>query len=179
VARSLAILSAVLVITVAALIGRCEYSNSRDVPFPADAEIRSSLSRASAWIFAHREQVLSEDNAMLWLFVRDAGRASDDPRLLALAGEYQSRHTGSLWQYIFDSSGAERVAGARLDSLTNLPDYNRLFLYGATCNEFAHWDPEVLSLLSPSACDSHFGWFRSPWCRTHQLMGLRFAEKSL
>jgi hypothetical protein len=176
---SVAVGGALLVLTIAALIGRCEYSNSRKVSFPPDAEIRVSLSRASAWIFGHSAQLLSEDNPMLWLFVRDAGRAADEPRLLALAGEYQSQHIdSSIWRYIFDSTGRGRTAGLHINFPDGTPDYNRLFIYGATCNESAHEDPAVLMLLNPAACDPGLAWLRSPWCRTHQLMGLRFVQKN-
>jgi hypothetical protein len=127
---------------------------------PSEGELRASFSRAAAWTLRNREPLLAEDNPMLWLFVRDAAVLSDQKQLAALAREYQSTHTeGSLWQYIF-------------------PDYNHLFLYGATCNAALHDDPLVRSLLSPAACDPGLLWLRSPWCRTHQLMGLRFVQKN-
>jgi hypothetical protein len=59
-------------------------------------------------------------------------------------------------------------------------DYQRLFVYGATCNLPLRSDPEVAALLSPSGCGTGSGhlWFRYPWCRTHQLMGLRFVQRN-
>jgi len=179
VARFLAICGTLLLLTGATLVCCCEYSNSRSVPLPADADIRSSVSRASAWMLAHREQLLNEDNPMLWLFVRDAARTSDDAGLLALAREYQSRHTdNSIWRYLFDPSGREQIARLAIRFPDDIPDYNRLFIYGATCNESVRWDPVVLALQSPAACDPHLAWLRNPWCRTHQLMGLRLVQKN-
>ena len=130
-------------------------------------------------MLAHREQLLNEDNPMLWLFVRDAARTSDDAGLLALAREYQSRHTdNSIWRYLFDPSGREQIARLAIRFPDDIPDYNRLFIYGATCNESVRWDPVVLALQSPAACDPHLAWLRNPWCRTHQLMGLRLVQKN-
>jgi hypothetical protein len=178
-ARYLAGFGALVVMAVAVFICCCEYKNSRNVSFPADAQLRSGLSRASAWVFANRERILSEDNAMLWLFVREAGRTSGESRWLELAGDYQSKHADSwVWRYLFDSSGRAAVAWVNIHFPDNMPDYNRLFIYGATCNASARVDPAVAALLSPSACDRGLMWLRSPWCRTHQLMGLRFVQKN-
>src|SRR5690348_2071680 len=136
--RYLAIAGAVVVVAVLAWFWRREYDNSRNVAFPTDAELRVSLSRASAWILQHREQVLDEDNAMLWLFIREGAKASGDQRLLGLAQTYQSRHTdNSAWHYIFDSSDRQRVSGHAVAFSSAIPDYNRLFIYGATCNASA------------------------------------------
>jgi len=178
-ARYVAIVCALLAVGVAAFIGYCEYGNSTDAPFPTDAELRSSLSRASGWLFANSARLLDDNNPMLWLFVRETGRLTDDQHLLTLASEYQSKYTaGTLAQFFFDPSGSDRIRDQYLDFPDNLPDYNRLFVYGATCNVSARGDPAVLALLDPSACDRRLAWLRSPWCRTHQLMGLRFAQKN-
>jgi hypothetical protein len=121
---------------------------------------------------------LEEDNPMLWLFVREAGQLSGESQLVALAGIYQAKSTdGTFWRFIFDSSGSERIRERLLD-LDGLPDYNRLFFYGATCNSWAREDPAVLALLRPSACDPRLAWHGNPWCRTHQLMGLRLVQKN-
>src|SRR5262249_22959366 len=155
------------------------YRNSRELPFPSDEELRTSFSRAADWVLKRREQVLNEDNAMLWLFVREAAKASGDPRLSALAEEYQSRHTDPwLWHYVFDSSDRERVARDYILLPGNFPDYNRLFIYGATCNRSVREDGDVLALLEPSACGSILAGLHQPWCRTHQLMGLRLIQRN-
>jgi hypothetical protein len=162
-----------------AWLWRREYDNSRDVPFPSDAELHASLSRASVWVLQHREQALSEDNPMLWLFIREGAKISGNQPLLELAQTYQSRYADdSLWHYIFDSSDLERVAGQYINFSSVIPDYNRLFIYGATCNTSAREDPAVTALLNPSACGSTLAGLKAPWCRTHQLMGLRFVQRN-
>lgn len=177
--RYLAIFVAIVAISAIALIGGCVYDNSRDASFPDDAELRSSFARASAWILNNRAEILSEDNAMLWLFVREAGKVSADARLSELASEYQARMPdGSVWRYIFDASGREVIAGQSLFFPEYFPDYNRLFVYGSTCNATVREDPAVIALLNASACGSVLAGLRTPACRTHQLMGLRFIQNN-
>src|SRR5262249_28334837 len=160
------IAGAVVAVASLAWLWRREYDNSRNTTFPPDTELRASLSRASDWVLQHRDQVLSEDNAMLWLFIREGAKVSGDQRLLDLAQTYQSRHTdGSLWHYIFDSSERQQVAGKYIDFPDGIPDYNRLFIYGATCNASLREDPAVIALLNPAACGSTLAGLRIPWCR--------------
>lgn len=174
-----AAVSVAFAIVTAAFIARSEYANSANVPFPSDTELRSGFARASAWVLGNRQPILNENNAMLWFFTREAGRISGERQLVALAREYQSKNTDhSLWRFIFDSSGNERLAGEYINFPDYIPDYNRLFIYGATCNTSAREDPAVLALLSPSACGSQLAGLLHPWCRTHQLMGLRFVQKN-
>jgi hypothetical protein len=177
--RTLAICIAAPAAMLMAWLSYCEYRSARDVPPPSEAELRDHLKRAVGWIFANRARVSSEDNPMLWVFVREAGRLTDDAELLALANEYQTRYVkGTIAQFFFDPSGSERFAGKMIVFPDNWVDYQRLFAYGATCNNSAREDPGVLTLLSPSGCDAHLMWLRSPWCHTHQLMGLRFVQKN-
>jgi hypothetical protein len=154
-----------------------ERRNSADVPFPSDSEIRTSFSRAAAWAISHRDQILNDDNAMLWFFVREASRVSADPNLSTLAQEYRSQHKDSIWRFVFDPGGSELLQTVHL-SYPTLPDYNRLFIYGATCNNSLREDPDVVALLDRRACHTRLAGLRNAWCRTHQLMGLRFVQSN-
>lgn len=179
VARYVAVLGLLLAIGAVAGILVGLHTNSKDVPMPSDSELRASLERASAWVLSNKEQLQSDNNPMLWLFIRETGRLADDPRLLESARVYQTAYAdGSLWRYLFEPSEDDRVRHAFIVLGDELPDYNHLFLYGATCNVMLRDDPAVRSLLAPSACDSQLLWLRSPWCRTHQLMGLRLAQRN-
>jgi hypothetical protein len=82
-----------------------------------------------------------------------------------------------MWRFIFDPASGQLVLG-RLVDLHTMPDYDRLIFYGTTCNAWAREDEDVRALLSPSACDRRPLWHGNPWCRTHQLVGLRFVEKN-
>lgn len=158
--RWLAVVGLLIFLGIAIPVSYGEYRNRAEVPFPTDAEVRSSLARATAWMLRNRDRNLNEDNPMLWLFVREAGRLSANADLTALAGEYRARHeNGSspcLWQFIFDPSGSELLQGYDL-RLPDLPDYNRLFIYGATCNSSLREDPDVLGLLGPKGIPRHRG----------------------
>lgn len=176
--RGIAALAALVMVVAVSFIGYHEYDNSRDMPMPSDTELRASFSRASAWILGNRERVLEENNPMLWLFVRDAALLQSEQGLVALAREYQSRHTDhTLTHYLFDPTGSDQVRYVNITLADDVSDYNRLFLYGATCNEGLRDDPMVRSLLTPAACGGGLLWLKSPWCRTHQLMGLRFVQR--
>jgi hypothetical protein len=167
-------------LALAGAISYGEYNNAAAVPFPTDSELRGSFSRAAAWIVEHRDSNLDDDSAMLWYFVREAGRLSTEPHLASLAEEYQSRHVNGtlwVWRFIFDPRGSELLQAYDL-RLSDLPDYNRLSIYGATCNQSLREDPGVLALLDPHVCSARFIALRSPWCRTHQLMGLRFVQSN-
>ena len=157
----------------------CEHQNSREVGAPTPAEARASFDRASAWIQRNQETVLRENNPMLWLFVRDAGRLAGDAQLEALANVYQAQSArDNLSRFFFDSSGRDQARSARLD-LSGWPDaYQALFAYGITCNGLLRFDPAVEQMLSPTACEARYAWLRNPWCRTHQLMGLRFVQNN-
>jgi hypothetical protein len=177
--RALALCAAALAMSLLAWLSYCEYRNSRDVPPPTEAELRAHLERATGWIFANSDRVSKDNNPMLWLFLRDAARLSNDARLSAMASEYQTRYVkGTLSQFFFDPGGSEQLAGRRITFPDNWADYQRLFVYGATCNNSVREDPAVLALLSHSGCDPHLMWLRSPWCHTHQLMGLRFVQQN-
>jgi hypothetical protein len=161
----LALCVAVLATGAIGWLSYCEYRNSREVPPPTEVELRQHLGRAVGWIFANISNVSTENNPMLWLFIRDAARLSHDTRLTAAADEYQSHYLkGTLSRFFFDPNGSELLAGQHIEFPAYWADYQRLFIYGATCNT--------------SGCDPQLMWLRSPWCHTHQLMGLRFVQKN-
>ncbi len=164
---------------VLAWLAHCEYANSRDVPPPSEAELRDHLNRASQWMLANAARISSEDNPMLWVFISEAGRLTGNAGMTAMAADYRERFTrGTISQYFFDSSGSEQLIGKAIVFPANWADYQRLFVYGATCNGSVREDPQVVALLSPAGCNPGLTWLRSPWCHTHQLMGLRFAQKN-
>jgi hypothetical protein len=146
---------------------------------PSQAELRQHFERAAGWMFANESRISTENNPMLWVFITEAGKLTRNARILAMAGAYREHYVkGTINQFFFDPSGSEKIAGQRLTFLDSWADYQRLFVYGSTCNSSVREDPAVLALLSPSGCDPDLMWLRSPWCRTHQLMGLRFVQRN-
>jgi hypothetical protein len=168
-----------IAVSVSAWLGYCEYKNSADVPPPSQTELREHFERAAGWMFANAPRISTENNPMLWVFIDRAGKLTDNARILAMASAYQQRYTnGTLSQFFFDPNGSENVAGRRLTFPAYWADYQRLFVYGTTCNNSAREDPQVMALLDASGCNPHMTWLRSPWCHTHQLMGLRFVQQN-
>jgi hypothetical protein len=164
---------------VIAWLSYCEYRSARDVPLPSEAELRDHFKQAAGWLFANSARVSTEDNPMLWVFVWQAARLTGDTHLLAMANDYRERYVkGTISQFFFDSSGSEQFADRSIVFHDNWVDYQRLFAYGATCNNSAREDPGVRALLTPSGCDPQLAWLRSPWCHTHQLMGLRYVQRN-
>lgn len=162
-----------------ACLGYSEHENSTEVAAPTRAQLRASLEQASTWIDHNRSALLHENNFMLWLFVRDAARLADDAQLGSLTDEYRAASiNGTIAQFAFDSTGVEAVRGANLALSDDWQAYQRLFVYGATCNIPLRFDPQVIEMMSLSACEAGHAWLRDPWCRTHQLMGLRFVQKN-
>lgn len=174
-----AICAAVLGGIVLAWLAYCEYLNSRDVLPPSATTLRTHFKRATEWMIANREHISTENNPMLWVFISEAGRLTGNAPILAMAAEFRDRYIkGTVSQYFFDSSGSAQMAGQLVILPSDWEDYQRLFVYGATCNSSVREDPQVLALLSPEGCSRELMWLRSPWCHTHQLMGLRFAQKN-
>lgn len=128
---------------------------------------------------ANAARISTENNPMLWVFISEAGRLTGEARMLAMAADYRERYIkGTVSRYFFDSTGSEQLLGKVLVFPASWADYQRLFVYGATCNDSVREDPQVLRLLSPAGCNPDLMWLRSPWCHTHQLMGLRFVQKN-
>ena len=168
-----------LLIIAVTWLSYCGYTNTREVPRPTALEFREHFERATGWVFAHSIQVSKENNAMLWLFLWKAARLTHDQRLLDMASEYQAHYThGTVSQFLFDPTGSGSLAHQRIALGPDWDDYQRLFVYGSTCNESVRADPGVQALLSPSGCDPNLMWLRSPWCHTHQLMGLLIVQKN-
>jgi hypothetical protein len=177
--RRLALGLAVVALAGALAILYCEHRNFAPAAALTPAEARASFNRASAWIQRNREAVLRENNPMLWLFVREASRLAGDQQLEALASVYQEQSTrDNLSRYFFDSTDLDRARTQLLDVSGWGDPYQVLFAYGITCNAPLRFDPRVEMMLSPAACEARHAWLRNPWCRTHQLMGLRFVQKN-
>jgi hypothetical protein len=171
--------SLVVIVGACAAFGWCEYRNNTEAVPPTAAEVHASFDAATAWIMQRRSQVLSENNAMLWLFVRQASRLAANEPLAALATRFENESArGTVNQFLFEPAIDARTRDLPIQLDDSWAAYQRLFIYGSTCNTGLSFDPQVQSELSPEACASRRGWLHDPWCRTHQLMGLRFVQRN-
>lgn len=67
-----------------------------------------------------------------------------------------------------------------LSRLEGLPDYNKLYLYGTSCEKSVAALPDVSRLLRLDACGSvgTLAYWRDPACLTHQLLGVHLAMRN-
>ncbi len=147
--------------------------NNKEVQNPDKKEYQLALARATNWMVANKETLLQDNNAILWWFISEAAKASNNTQLQNLTNEYVNRSLPptSCWRYYFSP-----YAGVPIDPTTlfHLPPYNIFFVYGLSCNQELGQLDVIKRQLEPNFCR----WSRplvSP-CTTHQLMGLNFMQ---
>ncbi len=145
--------------------------------YPISAsEIEKSADLGIAWLLANREKILQDDNAVLWWMVGESAAFLNDGRLRELFYAYQARldrkYPLSVWHHLFDPESRVPVDGSLL---ATLPDYNRHFIYGLTCDtELAKL--QVIKDQNKTDFCSHTHPL-SPACLTHQMMSFRFMQR--
>jgi hypothetical protein len=153
------------------------WQNNKSAEPPNRSVVESSLNNGISWLDSHRSEILSDENPMLWWMLKESSILTGNPILLGLYDEYKVRYLDSspnnVWSHIFYK---DSIAPLNPSLLNNLPSYNLLFLYGASCSSRLGRDTAVTEQLSPRFCDNHQF---SPACVTHQLMGFRFLQRRL
>jgi len=152
------------------------WQNNRPVQNIPQNEIKSSLHKSIEWLVKNKTNILQSTNSILWWMINESALLTKDERLLDLSDEYQlimkTQYVNSVWNHLFDNNCNVSVDPLRIAAL---PDYNKLFLFGLTCDE-------ELSNLETIETQKHpnFCWKShpiSPACVTHQLMGFRFMQR--
>lgn len=160
----------------AALYGAMLWENNRDLPPPPPEEMVSALERGIQWLDGHQEQLLSQDNPMLWWMVQQSAAHTQDRRLQDLFSRYRQEVLGrapsSPWQYLFSAN-----VWLPIDKnvLRRLPDYNQHILYALSCDPELGSQPWIQQQLRADFCPEHHP--VSPACTTHQLMGMYFMQQ--
>ena len=156
-------------------IGWKLWENNCAVQYPAQANIEQSLNRGIVWLGTNRANILTEENPMLWWMIKQSAELTQNATLLSLYGDYKQRYLDSnprnVWVYLFDANARVLIDPHQLE---NVPDYNLFFLYASSCDSLLAQEPVVIEQLSPTFCDARM---LSPACVTHQLMGLRIAQR--
>lgn len=167
---------AVLLALVVAYAGSQIWQNNRSIDTPSSRAVADSLAKAIGWLMANREAVLGENNPMLWRFIRTSADITGDERLQALFSDYKKRHLDpylkNVWWHLFDTQSKVPVM---LWQFEHLPDYNLYFIYGATCDPVLGKQQIIQNQNDPAFCASYHS--VSPACVTHQLMGVRLAQR--
>ena len=124
-ALSLAILISVYLIAV--------YKNNQDTNSIDEKVYKAHLEKSIAWLQNNKQEIVLENNAMLWWMIYEAHKISHDPRLSELMQSYFNKHPRtkhSIWGPLFN--GQRRL---HIDSfsLFNFPYYNQHFIYSLHC----------------------------------------------
>lgn len=153
------------------------WMNNRVTPLPDNIQLSASLKNAINWMETNVDEIEENNNPQVWWMIKQASEVSGNPRLVSI---YKIKEAGLLnmqslyiWKNMFDNTAY--VGLPSLQELHYLPSYNYLFLYGLTCDLFWEVEPEVQRQLNPGLCSMHFF---HPRCVTHQIMGLRFMQRS-
>ncbi len=166
-----------LPLLVLALYGWGVMQNNQDVAKPTKAELAQHLELSINWLMQHKERILRDRNSMLWWMIVEAGKLSNDERLLSLSNEYLRRYPAlqrSIWSPLFWPQRRLRIDET---TLYGLPDYNQHFIYSLHCAENL-WNESALiqAQNQPDFCFQSSHIYR-PACVTHQLMGVNFQQQ--
>jgi hypothetical protein len=170
--RSVVVLLALIVLH----IGHELWRNNRSVDAPHPRLISDGLEKGINWLVNNRETVLDQPNSMLWWFVKESADITRDERLYALFSDYKRRYLDSspenVWWHLFDTQSRAPVVMWKLE---HLPDYNLHFIYGASCDSVLGKQEVIQRQHDAAFCATYHPF--SPACVTHQLMGIRLAQR--
>jgi hypothetical protein len=146
-------------------------------PAPTPTAVSKARIGAADWLLGHREEVLGEDNAILWSMVARSAALTRDPALRALVDDYLQRYmvprTGDPQRQLFGLS--YRPLSLGMEGLESIQDYQLFHLYALTCDPRLSALARVTAQQDPAFCPASQP--LRPACTTHQLMGLRLAEE--
>jgi hypothetical protein len=153
------------------------WQNNRTVDTPSRSSISASLEKGITWLVNNREMILDQNNPMLWWFVKESADITHDERLSVLFSDYKKRYLDpyprNSWRLIFDNKSDVPISVWQLDEL---PDYNLYLIYGASCSRELEKKEIIQRQNDSEFCSTYHP--LSPTCVTHQLMGVRFAQRS-
>lgn len=175
--RKILVILVIIIIGFIAWYASLMWANNRATQAPYRAELSVSFKNAIHWLEAHENKLEKNINPPIWWMIKQASEVSNDSRLVSFYARNEERllNTKSLyiWKKMFDHNASYRLPP--LQKLHYIPYYNYLFLYGLTCDIFWEVEPEVQQQLDLELCSMHF---LHPRCVTHQLMGVRFMQRS-
>ncbi len=153
------------------------WQNNQTVEVTDRLSLSASLEKAIDWLEANQADVEKEHNPILWWMLKQSAETASNQRLTAFFQGYKERDLDSqplnLWSPMFYPSAYVKIPS--IEQLDFLPYYNLLFLYGLSCNRELESEPEIHRQLQPGLCSMHF---LHPRCVTHQMMGVRFMQRS-
>ena len=150
--------------------------NNKAADYPDKQAMTDSLNRSIDWIFNNQERLLNDNNPILWWFLEESAVMTENQRLYDLVQVYKKTPLprNSVWHAYFDRNMASTYSYVT-GTLDAIPDYNKMFIYGITCENDLGDEAFIQRQLIDDFCD----W--SPFfssCSTHQLMGVRFMQRN-
>ena len=150
------------------------YQNNRSIAYPQPEQLQRKLEKSVLWLVEHEEQIVNENNAMLWWMLYETQKIAPDSRIADLLDKYMQRYKSMLygaWGPLFDKEKHSYLGG---DSVRSMPYYNQHFIYALNCaGKIAAELPEIKRQNEASFCHQ-LKYFYRPACTTHQLMGINF-----
>ena len=151
------------------------WDNNRQVEPLSRAEINRSLASGIEWLEENEEEILNENNPVLWWMIGQSATLTKDRRLQVLFSKYESRYLkrrqNNLWLPLFVDNVWVPV---RYEDLASYPYYNKHFIYAMTCDPDLARHTDIAEQNKPGFCDARF---MKPACVTHQLMGIRIMQR--
>ena len=151
------------------------WENNQHTDLPSLSEIQGSLDDGINWLVRYEEEILDENNPILWWMLQQSAVLTGDSRLQDLFTKYKARYLkhsqGNLWRPLFVDNTWVPV---RYEDISSLPYYNKHFVYAMTCDDELGQHPDISAQNNPDYCNTHP---LRPACVTHQLMGLRIMQR--
>jgi len=151
------------------------WDNNRQVEPLSRAEINRSLASSIEWLEENEEEILNENNPMLWWMIGQSATLTKDRRLQVLFSKYESRYLNrrqnNLWLPLFVDNVWVPV---RYEDIALYPYYNKYFIYAMTCDDELGRQPVIAAQNEPDFCEAYP---LRPACVTHQLMGIRIMQR--
>ncbi|MEL7447887.1 MAG: hypothetical protein AAFN78_01680 [Pseudomonadota bacterium] len=163
----------------AVAVGLLIAANNVEEPLPPQARLADSLDAGIEWLHANRNDMLANENPILWYFVHRSAELADDPRLTALVDAHRKKYIDpELGTYVWEPMFNPDDPGLPLDfdAIVGLNHYSQHMLYATNCSaEIGRLD-SIQAQNEPGFCGpAHL--FK-PTCATHQLMGIRFLQRA-
>lgn len=148
------------------------FQNNKKVKPPNNVQYREALFQGITWLENNKSEVIKIDNAILWWFLSESVKLTDNNRLRTLVDEYlnSTLDPHSIWNYYFKPN---LIMHFDSENLFHFPAYNLFFIYSLTCNDELGQLDVIKNQLEPNFCQ--WSPIVSP-CTTHQLMGLNFMR---
>jgi len=164
-------------------LGTIAYNNRNTEP-PGENELSESLEASIVWLVENKESMLDFDNSILWYFLYRSAQVSGDPRIQSLVDSYYTKYIeidhyansspNSIWKGMFKPGF--NYGPLPFDVINGMNYYSQHFAYAIYCDEELGQLDNIKAQNESGFCGAFY--LIHPTCTTHQLMGIRFLQRS-